>query len=565
MSAKAVAVIGAGPSGLATTKELLAEGHRVVCFEARSGLGGVFRFSPAPDVCGVWETCRLTSSELVTSFSDHFPGTRQGRPFEHRQLSHREYVAYLTSYAERFGLLDHLRVDHEVTAVARAGDGWSVTVEPVGGAPRVERFDAVAVCSGVHRVPRVPDIPGLDRFAGQTLHAAYYKGPESVEGRSALFIGAGESGGDVIGELSRSLDRAYVSLRRGVFVLPRMLHGVPNDYTGTRLLYSLPEFVSRRSDPEARRLRHRLARRLRPLAVAREAVDRLDRRVRERRRPAADEQALAPAVLKLIERLRTTAGGNQFETFATKTESFVEAVVEGRCTLRPGVREILPSGVVFADGTEEQVDTIVLCTGFEPPSAPFLDADVALERLYRSCVDPAIGPSLAFVGFLRPPLGAIPPMAEMQARWLARLLSGSAVLPTRATMETEIDDVIARRRRYHHSVYERLPTLVDFSTYLDGLADLIGCKPRLIDLVRSPRLLYKIYTAPFSGVQYRLRGPGADPALARAVLGHAPSHVRVVRFFDLAAAELARVARRPALQPHLTLTGRLDRRHDRVA
>ena len=67
---KRVAVIGAGPSGLATVKELLEEGHRPTCFERAPSLGGVFRFDEKDGV--VWESCRLTSSILLTAFSD-FP------------------------------------------------------------------------------------------------------------------------------------------------------------------------------------------------------------------------------------------------------------------------------------------------------------------------------------------------------------------------------------------------------------------------------------------------------------------------------------------------------------
>src|SRR5262249_3819531 len=69
-TARRIAVIGAGPSGLATIKELLDEGHDPVCFERAAGIGGVFRFGEADG--RVWESCRLTSSPLLTSFSD-FP------------------------------------------------------------------------------------------------------------------------------------------------------------------------------------------------------------------------------------------------------------------------------------------------------------------------------------------------------------------------------------------------------------------------------------------------------------------------------------------------------------
>ena len=77
---KHVAVVGAGPSGLVAAKELLQEGHEVTCFERDAGLGGVFRYREGPEQPGVWRTCRLTSSMLVTYFSDYFrTGKRMSR------------------------------------------------------------------------------------------------------------------------------------------------------------------------------------------------------------------------------------------------------------------------------------------------------------------------------------------------------------------------------------------------------------------------------------------------------------------------------------------------------
>lgn len=128
--------------------------------------------------------------------------------------------------------------------------------------------------------------------------------------------------------------------------------------------------------------------------MLRPALDRV-----QHRRPRSDE-SLRPEVEGLIEQLRASAGGNQFETFATKTESFLEAVVDGHCDLRPGIRKVTATGVVFTDDTSVDVDTIVLCTGFQKASAPFLDAPEGLDRLYRSVFDPRYsrsGPPTRFV------------------------------------------------------------------------------------------------------------------------------------------------------------------------
>lgn len=563
MQCRAIAVIGAGPSGLVTAKEAIQEGHRVTCFEKTGNLGGVFHFSPDPEKVGVWESCRLSSSILVTSFSDYFPGWETSTPYEHRHMLHHEYLDYLRRYAEHFQVLPTLKSNCEVLGISPGTNtAWRVTVrDRRHSREETHEFDSVAICSGVHRVPHIPSLPGLASFQGQILHSAHYKNPSSICGRSAVFIGAGESGGEIVAEASETLDRAYLSLRRGVFVIPRFLNGFPNDYEGTRLLYSLPDFVSRRTDVEAQEFKRRLALAFLPAALLRAGLVwalryRATRRKRERRRldPRWDR------VETLIDQLRANSGGNQFETFATKTEAFIEAIVDGRCELRPAIRRVTPSGVVFADGREAQVDSIVFCTGYEPPSVPFLNVPVDLDHLYKNCFSPAYGEKLAFIGFVRPPLGSIPPMAELQARWFAQLQSGRLQLPAAEEMEHQSETERARRARYHHQVFGRLPYLVDFSTYMDDLAEIIGCKPQLLNLALTPRLLYKLYAGAFCAAQYRLRGPHAVRAMATRIILHSPSHPLVIRFVDLALAELARVLGLSRLQPHLSLTARRPER-----
>lgn len=564
---KSVAVIGAGPSGLCATKELVQEGHDVICLEREAEIGGLFRFSEDPDKIGVWRSCRLTSSALVTSFSDHRPWGEADPP-QHRHWGHAEYVAYLKAYVDEFGLAGRIRLGCEVTAVEPGGDrAWRVSYRgPEGGATETLEVDAVAVCSGLHRKPHIPDLPGLGDFRGRVLHSAYYKDCDGLDARRAVFIGAGESGGEVIDEMSRRFERSYVSLRRGVFVIPRLLNGLPNDYTGTRLLYSLPESVVRRSDPEARSRLKRLSAILFPLAILRTALLGAQRRLKRRRRSNAQtkvQAALSAATRArdrrteaLILQLRDASGGNQFESFATKTEGFVNAMVEGRAELRPGIRVVVRDGVIFEDGSRVEADALVFCTGFEPASAPFLSAEVDLSRLYLNCYSPAVGETLAFIGFLRPPLGAIPPMAEMQARLFARVASGRQKLPPRSAMEADIERRIGKRRAYFRQVFDRLPQLVDYSTYMDELAELIGCKPRARDLLLRPRLLFKLYTAPFCAAQYRLRGPHARPRAAERMLLSAPSHFMAVRFVDLALSRLASACGWEAFRPRLNLGSR---------
>lgn len=97
--------------------------------------------------------------------------------------------------------------------------------------------------------------------------------------------------------------------------------------------------------------------------------------------------------------------------------------------------------------------------------------------------------------------------------------------------------------------------MVDFSIYMDDLADQIGAKPKLWPLLRDSRLLLKLHAGPFCGSHFRLFGPHAKPKMARRVLMHARSPTHVFRFLDFGLAELARILRLKKYQSRLSIIG----------
>jgi dimethylaniline monooxygenase (N-oxide forming) len=190
--------------------------------------------------------------------------------------------------------------------------------------------------------------------------------------------------------------------------------------------------------------------------------------------------------------------------------------------MRPAIADLTPDGVRFTDGSSFEADSILLCTGYRS-SFEFLDIDLSDARtLFKSCFDPDTGPTLALMGQVRPSVGAIPPIAEMQARWFALLCSGRRRLPSVESMRHEANrDGREHRERFPcHS--DRLPYLVDFTSYMDDLAARVGCKPRFRELLGRPRLAYAVYTGPFSAHQYRLRGPHAEPSVVEPVFERFP-------------------------------------------
>ena len=222
-------VIGAGPSGLAALRHLLACGIPAECLEREDGVGGNWYFGSRTS--RVFASTRLISSKRLTEVSD-FPMPRH---FPHYP-DHRQCLEYLRAYADHFALGSHIRTGVYVERIEQAGTpgaGWIVHAR--GSAPR--HAAGVVIASGHNHVPRLPDIPG--RFTGHFLHSVGYTSPTepvTIAGKRVLVIGGGNSGCDIAVECSRHAAVTVHSTRRGYFVVPRFVFGRPADLRGERLL-----------------------------------------------------------------------------------------------------------------------------------------------------------------------------------------------------------------------------------------------------------------------------------------------------------------------------------------
>lgn len=552
--AKAVAVIGAGPSGLVTVKELLAEGHSPVCFEKASGIGGVFRFGEADGV--VWESCTLTSSGRLTAFSD-FPVL----PEETGHMSIAAYVDYLSRYCTQFQILPHIRFSTTVESVVLARDGgWTVTVRDASGL-REHHFDAVAVCSGLHQHPHMPHFPGQDSFPGQLMHGASYRRPSQVAGKRVLVVGAGESGADITAEVAAHAAETVLSLRRGVSVVPRNVFGHPRDLQTSRLQNCPADWIAQTRHPsdDPKRAIYRWI--FLPLLV-------VDKVLQTVRRIFWDFLPLlcAPSLAAIRSNLRTRAlairllqfsGGNVEEQFGTKSDSFVRAIANGNCRQSPAIDRFDGSRVVFQDGSHFTPDVVICCTGFET-RVPFLPSPFAAPARFLHTFHPELGPSLAFIGFLRPAFGAIPPLAELQARWFALLVSGSRALPTLEEMGRSIEAEARNHARRFRALRGSLEHLIDFTSFCDALAAQVGCKPTWTALrLESRRFRHRFFAGPFVAAQYRLLGPHANPDQSRQIIESLPVGHPWPDYYNLqlrwALSRILRRLRGPAFGPKLDL------------
>jgi dimethylaniline monooxygenase (N-oxide forming) len=275
-------------------------------------------------------------------------------------------------------------------------------------------------------------------------------------------------------------------LRRGAYFLPRIVEGLPGDYLTTRLAHGFGSHAS-----------------LRELNLARAVLLRGD--VPEHPPEEHFEPPLQPVVRALFAQTQLSTR----QQFATKTDALPRAIALDACSLRPEIEVIEGSTIHYVDGSKEEADVLLFCTGFDFPTWPFFGSRSVSRSLYRRILDPELGPSIAFVGFARPAIGAIPPIAEMQARWVAQVLAGRISVPDADRMRAEIASEEAWTRDAFPKDHEQLPYIVAHARYMDELAVDLGCMPAIADL-RAPRdLLEKFFLSPITTLQYRLVGPGA--------------------------------------------------------
>ncbi len=147
-------------------------------------------------------------------------------------------------------------------------------------------------------------------------------------------------------------------------------------------------------------------------------------------------------------------------------------IVNGNIVIKTDVKRSTKTGVEFADGTTEEIDRVILATGYDitfPIDKEVVSADNCQARLYRYTFPPdLVHPTLAIIG-LTSHLGTINAVAELQSRWCARLIKGIGKLPSKDHMTQDID----RRKRGLKKNFRQtrtLPTGVDFIPFLDELA-----------------------------------------------------------------------------------------------
>ncbi|MFP5467019.1 MAG: flavin-containing monooxygenase, partial [Gammaproteobacteria bacterium] len=222
-----IALIGAGPSGLAGARNLQKLGIPFQGFEAWSDVGGLWNIANPRST--VYESAHLISSKRTTEFTE-FPMPEGTADYP----SHRELCRYFSDFADHFDLRRHFRFNTRVLRVEPVNDTpespWHVTVQNPDGSEDSVVYKGVVIANGTLAEPNMPNFEG--QFDGQLLHTSAYKHAEQFKGQRVLIVGAGNSGCDIAVDAVHYAARVDISVRRGYYFVPKYVFGKPADTLG---------------------------------------------------------------------------------------------------------------------------------------------------------------------------------------------------------------------------------------------------------------------------------------------------------------------------------------------
>ena len=428
-----VCIIGAGSSGIAAAQVLHARGLAFDCFEIGSEIGGNWRYQNDNGMSSAYRSLHINTSKKMMEYRAYpMPDELPEYP------SHWQVARYFDDYVDHFGFRDRITFRTEVVKVEPSGTRYAVTVrgrnehgEPTD--PEVREYEHVIVANGHHWDASWPEpsFPGAESFPGEQIHAHYYKTPDVLAGKRVLVLGIGNSACDIAVESSRVADETYLAMRRGAHIVPKFIFGMPTDHLTDSPVVRLP---------------------LKAQQLAMAAMLRLAQgKVTDYGLPEPDHAVL--------------------HAHPTVSSDLLTRLGHGDITVMPNIDRFEGAKVFFENGAAVEVDTVVYCTGYKV-TFPFLDEKVVRAAdnhidLYRRVVDPG-HPGLYFLGLVQP-IGAIMPLAEAQAEWVADLVEGVGQLPSYDEMRVQIREYDeAVRRRYVAS--KRHTIEVDFRGYLLELA-----------------------------------------------------------------------------------------------
>ena len=427
-----VIVLGAGFGGLAVAHRLARMGiDGVLILERDDGVGGTWRANRYPGAA-----CDVPSHLYSLSFA---PNPDWSRAY----ASQPEILAYVEDCYDRFDVRRKVQLRTEVVAATWDEDAAIWRLHDRDG--RTYEAPVLVSAIGMFHTPKVPAIPGLDRFTGTVFHSARWDLDHDLAGERVAVIGTGASAIQVVPAIAEEVAHLDVYQRNAPWILPR--RDPPYTDEQRREFAERPEVAAKhRQDlhdmfegTTAFLTGDPIAATIAQIAAEHLAASVPDERLRAVLTPQHPFGCTRPLISS--------------DYYPALQRPDVELITAG-------IECIGPRSIRTADGCERETDSIVLCTGFH--AAEYLrgievvgrdgvrihDRWAGVPRAYHGIAVPGFpnffmlyGPNTNQGG------NSILLMLEAQARFVASALGAldeqgaRTVEVTEAAMERYVDEL----------------------------------------------------------------------------------------------------------------------------
>ena len=335
-------IVGAGFGGIAAAIKLRERGISDLMVVERAGdLGGAWRDNTYPGC-----RCDVQSNLYSLSFA---PNPRWTDTFS----AQAEIWSYLDDVATRFGVRERIWFGTDVLDVSfdEAGATWRLSTST----GEITASHVVLATGGLAE-PKLPEIEGVETFAGDLMHSARWDHDVTLAGRRVGVVGTGASAVQLVPKIAPEVSRLTVFQRTPGWVLAHPGHRVRS---ATRRLYELVPLAQR-----AARAFDYWTRELLVLAFVRDPE-----RMRRGERMAMEHLASQVSDPELRERLtpRYTMGCKR----VLLSDDYYPALVRDNVSLETrAIDHVEPRGVVLDDGTLVDLDVLICATGFHVTDNP---------------------------------------------------------------------------------------------------------------------------------------------------------------------------------------------------
>ena len=336
-----VIIVGTGFSGLGMAIKLKQEGiDDFIVIEKADSVAGTWRENTYPGCA-----CDVPSHMYSFSFEPNPDWTSMYAPQQ-------EIRDYLEDVADKYQLRPHIRFHTRAVSAewdAEAGL-WRCVGEGPGGRQELTARFLVSGIGGLH-IPAKPNLPGLESFDGAVFHSAYWNHDYDLEGKRVAVVGTGASAIQFVPEIAKQVEQLDLYQRTAPWVLPKLDRRIPRF---ERRLYRRFPFLQRT-------YRHGLYWFLESVMFRAIHSKRFGRLYEGLGRRNLRKQVSDP-----VKRAKLMPNYEFGCKRLLMSNTYYEALDRPNAdVITDGIAEVRSGSIVAGDGTEREIDAIILGTGFD--------------------------------------------------------------------------------------------------------------------------------------------------------------------------------------------------------